>query len=181
MLHFLILYFQVHNIIERERKELQDQILAEIDTTEIVYIEEALKLLKIQEEHINTSYLQSNVKPNTEPSEEVPLIYEKSITNHPKVDWFDVDETEDKVSNENDEDDIKSLTEEFDKCDLNQELTEHGVKDDTKNDYEEFPLIDVVAPKFEVPSAVEAVPDELTDIDIENQSKYFYFYQGIFS
>lgn len=161
---------QVHAILNRERKEIENQILAEIDTTEIVYMEQVLETLKLKEESINLQCdLTVTVK---EDVVEIPTVYEKQEINEERVDWFDV--TEDGAAC------IEVLQEEVQKLKisdsqstLNPEAPEFNVNDLDDNLQEEFPLVDCA-----VPCDVEPKEDSLSESDKQNQAKYFYFYQG---
>lgn len=150
----------MQDISEREKKEIETQILAEIDTTEIVFMEQALDMLKKKKE--------STIKfeePKLESADdETPIVYEKHEANGNKLDWFDV--TEDGAAI-----DVVNQIEEL-KIDsnLNPNAAEFNVNLD--NQLEEFPITECLTVKNE--------PEEsdLTDIDKQNQAKYFYFYQG---
>lgn len=89
---FNIVIFQVHEILIRERQEIENQILAEIDTTEIVYLEQALEMLKAKEENINLRFSEPKFTMNEETEALVPTVYEKQEENQNKLDWFDVNE-----------------------------------------------------------------------------------------
>lgn len=111
-----------------------------------------------------------------EPNEDmVPIEYEKQVENDKKMDWFDV--TEDgaaclEVITEN----MASLNVDIAESELNSELTDY-LEDELNDNHpveEEFPLIECAPPGDEVVDNAHVV----TDIDKENQSKYFYFYQG---
>lgn len=86
--------FQVHEILKRERDEIEKQILAEIDTTEIVFLEQALEMLKLKEENINARFNEPKVIEKDEFEEAVPTVYEKQEVNQNqnKLDWFDVND-----------------------------------------------------------------------------------------
>ncbi|KAF9421883.1 hypothetical protein HW555_002323, partial [Spodoptera exigua] len=83
---------QVLEILIRERHEIENQILAEIDTTEIVYLEQALEMLKSKEENINLRFSEPKVTLKEETDAAVPTVYEKQEENQNKLDWFDVNE-----------------------------------------------------------------------------------------
>lgn len=82
--------------MKRERDEIEKQILAEIDTTEIVFLEQALEMLKFKEEHINDKFNIQEVTVKDEIKDEiedvVPTVYEKHEVNQNKLDWFDVND-----------------------------------------------------------------------------------------
>lgn len=155
-------------ILAKEREEIENQILQEIDTTEILYLEQALHLLNKKEEEIKNQI----EKPKTpEPIEDVPpIVYEKQDVNDKKLDWFDV--TEDGAAC------IELIEENMEVLDINvpePNLTSEVMTylEDELNDNnhaEEFPLMDCGPPRDN--------QVDITEIDKENQSKYFYFYQG---
>ncbi|XP_039746928.1 RING finger protein 10 [Pararge aegeria] len=161
---------QVKDILERDRTQIETQIFAEIDTTEIVYLEQALEMLKLKENNINIQYEEpSNI--NTDKVDEAPTVFENNaVTNNVKLDWFDVTdegatclEVVDKMTTLDIQSDLNPNAQEF-QCDTNVDLTPS----------EEFPLIDC-EPEIEEDVAEEAV---YADIDKQNQAKYFYFYQA---
>lgn len=157
------------DILERDRKQIETQILAEIDTTEIVYLEQALEMLKIKENEINTQFEQpSNI--DVSPIDEAPIIFEKQdMTNNAKLDWFDVTdegatcvkEAEDKMASLNIQSELNPDAKEF-VCDLNDDLNQS-----------EFPL-----GECELDDEEDVEETAYADIDKQNQAKYFYFYQG---
>ncbi|KAJ8725786.1 hypothetical protein PYW08_003969 [Mythimna loreyi] len=83
---------QVLEILKRERDEIEKQILAEIDTTEIVFLEQALEMLKFKEENINVRFNEPKVIEKVEVEDAVPTVYEKQEVNQNKLDWFDVND-----------------------------------------------------------------------------------------
>lgn len=153
---------QVQNILERERKELQDQILAEIDVTEVVYLEQALDMLKFKEDNYKNlahTSIESNITPiyNTEA---VPIIYEKQTDHQNTIDWFDFVES-DELSSQNT---VDVVSKSMEKCDLNPEIPD-------------FEASDILEGQIEFPM-VEDDNDVGSEIDKENRMKYFYFYQA---
>ncbi|XP_068629836.1 E3 ubiquitin-protein ligase RNF10 isoform X2 [Battus philenor] len=162
---------QIFEILQKEREEIKNQILAEIDTTEIVYLEQALDLLKLKEEELKNQI----EKPKTaELVEDIPpIVFEKQEDCDKKMDWFDVTEEGAaciEVINES----MASL----EVCDdlepnLNSEVTNY-LQDELNdnNQSEEFPLTECAPP------GEHQVDNVITDIDRENQTKYFYFYQA---
>ncbi|CAK1581700.1 unnamed protein product [Parnassius mnemosyne] len=161
---------QVSKILEKEREEINNQILAEIDTTEIIYLERALELLKLKEEAIKNQV--EKPKPPEVLENMAPIVFEKQEISDKKLDWFDVSEegaacievmTEHMASLEVTDSDLNSETVDF----LQDELNDN-------NQTEEFPLIECAPPGDEPVNN-----DNLfSDIDKENQAKYFYFYQA---
>ncbi|XP_023939632.2 RING finger protein 10 [Bicyclus anynana] len=156
---------QVMDILERDRKQIETQILAEIDTTELVYLEQALEMLKVKENNMNIQ----NEEPtnmNTDIVDEAPTVFEKqNVTSDVKLDWFDVTEegatcleVADKMTTLEIQSHLNPNAQEFE-YDINDNL----------NRPEEFPLED------DDEIAEEAV---YADIDKQNQAKYFYFYQA---
>lgn len=161
---------QVYDILKRERKEIEAQILAEIDTTEIVYLEQALEMLKQKEENINLLYSEEASKVIGAVTEDAPpIIYEKQKVNENKIDWFDVNEqgaacvdiVQDKVEQLN----IESS--------LNPDAPVFTVSEDKPND-EELLIAGNTSEDIEV----AADGSDVADIDKQNQAKYFYFYQA---
>ncbi|XP_034840552.1 E3 ubiquitin-protein ligase RNF10 [Maniola hyperantus] len=161
---------QVMDILERDRKQINTQILAEIDTTEIVYMEQALEMLKLKEIDINIQYEEpTNIQADI--MDEAPTVFEKQeVTNSAKLDWFDVTDegatclevVQDKMTALDLQSNLNPNAKEF-TCDVNIDL----------NPSEEFPLIDCV------PDDEEADEESVyVDIDKQNQAKYFYFYQA---
>ncbi|XP_026494880.1 E3 ubiquitin-protein ligase RNF10 [Vanessa tameamea] len=157
---------QIMDIVERDKNEIRNQILAEIDTTEIVYLEQALEMLKLKEQKIKMYYEQP--KNNDAISEQdIPTVLEKQEVSNKKLDWFDVDDegatcleaVENKMESLNIQSNLNPDAIAFE-CDINE------------NPVEEFPLI-------ECPSNSELSDESIfTDIDKQNQTKYFYFYQA---
>lgn len=158
---------QIHEILKRERTEIEQQILAEIDTTEIVFLEQALEMLKLKENNINVK--------NNEPkfledkNEDIaPTVYQKQEINQNKLDWFDVNEEGaaaiETIQNDMDELDLDAVD-----SNLNPEAPSFEL-DEVQP--EEFPLTEYL------PQEPEQIDNAVTDIDKLNQSKYFYFYQG---
>lgn len=159
---------QVQDILEREEKEIGAQILNEIDTTEIVFMEEALKILQFKKEKDRISFEEPEIKPA--PKDDVPIIYEKQEVNGNKIDWFDVDEegaaavgiVQNQLGDLNIHSNLNPYAPEF-----NQNVDPYD-----ENIAEEFPLTEIES------SETEILDNSLTDIDKQNQAKYFYFYQG---
>ncbi|XP_026724633.1 RING finger protein 10 [Trichoplusia ni] len=158
---------QIHEILKRERTEIEQQILAEIDTTEIVFLEQALEMLKLKENNINVK--------NNEPkfledkNEDIaPTVYQKQEINQNKLDWFDVNEEGaaaiETIQNDMDELDLDAVD-----SNLNPEAPSFEL-DEVQP--EEFPLTEYL------PQEPEQIDNAVTDIDKLNQSKYFYFYQA---
>lgn len=168
-------------ILERERKELQDQILAEIDTTELVYMEEALEALKKQEEKLNNQAEIPKVSEVELKVDDAPTVYEEQAANTDRIDWFDEDEGA--ACMEHIQEHLADLAIcshaatdiAIEESSLNPDALEFEIKDLNDNEVEEFPLIESPPP----PDNEQAFDDNLlTDIDKDNQAKYFYFYQG---
>ncbi|KAL0842268.1 hypothetical protein ABMA28_014408 [Loxostege sticticalis] len=163
---------QVHEILERERKEIQNQILAEIDTTEIVFMEQVLEMLNNKEKYMDTE-IDEPVEIETPDVSTTPIVYEKQEVNEKRMDWFDV--TEDGAASM---DVLQDQMAELDiavDSNLNPEAPTF-VGDLNDNQPEEFPLIDYSGP----PNEEETIDDNptVTDEDKQNQAKYFYFYQA---
>lgn len=160
------------DILERERKEIQDQILAEIDTTEIVFMEQALTMLREKEENLNYQYEQPKIIELDHA--EVPIVYQKQEVNQNKVDWFDV--TEDGASCiESIQDQVEDLAISFVQTNLNPEAPSFVLDELNDNQSEEFPLIENAPPEV----VEQKIDNACSDIDKQNQAKYFYFYQGL--
>ncbi|XP_063620423.1 E3 ubiquitin-protein ligase RNF10 [Cydia splendana] len=160
---------QVRDILKRERKEIENQILAEIDTTEIVFMEQALELLKVKEESIN---LQCDVtKIKEEVLDEAPTVYEKQEINQNRVDWFDVTE-EGAACIDIVQEQMQHLEVTDVGSNLNPDAPEFNIDNINENQPEEFPLIDCTEDPEEFKDT------SLTDADKQNQAKYFYFYQA---
>lgn len=165
----------MRDILERERKEIQDQILAEIDTTEIVFMEQALGMLQEKEEKLNNQYEQPKLV-ELDHAEEVPVVYQKQEFNQNKIDWFDV--TEDGATCvETIQDQVEDLAISFAQSGLNPEAPSFVLDELNDNQPEEFPLIDNASPEGQV--MVQKNDNAYSDIDKQNQAKYFYFYQGL--
>ncbi|KAI5632095.1 zinc finger, c3HC4 type (RING finger) domain-containing protein [Phthorimaea operculella] len=160
---------QVRDILERERKEIQDQIMAEIDTTEIVFLEQALQMLKTKEEMLNTEY--DPPKPVMEEIKAPPIVYEKQEINQNRIDWFDM--TDDNPNVETIQEQVEELVVALAQSNLNPDAVEF-VGDLNDNQPEEFPLIEC---PVEEPAEVKD-DNAVTDVDKLNQAKYFYFYQA---
>lgn len=167
-------YAQVRDILERERNEIQNQILAEIDTTEIVFMEQALGMLKEKEEKLNNQYEQPKIIELEHP--EVPIVYQKQEVNQNKVDWFDVAE-DGATCIETVQDQVEDLAIGFAQTNLNPEAPSFVLDELNDNQPEEFPLIDNAPPDAKV--VEQKIDNACSDIDKENQAKYFYFYQGL--
>lgn len=163
---------QVHDILKRERKEIDTQILAEIDTTEIVYLEQALEMLKQKEKEINLGVEDLKVFEEENKDPEPPIIYEKQKVNENKFDWFDVNEQgaacADIVN------DIEQLN-----------IIESGLNpaapvftiDENKLLDEELSVAEC-STVCSVDTELTTDSSDVTDIDKQNQAKYFYFYQA---
>lgn len=165
---------QVRDILERERKEIQEQILAEIDTTEIVFMEQALGMLQDKEEKLNNQYEQPKIIELDHA--EVPIVYQKQEFNQNKVDWFDV--TEDGATCiETIQEQVEDLAISLTQTNLNPEAPSFVLDELNDNQPEEFPLIDNALPEGQV--VAQKLDNACTDIDKQNQAKYFYFYQGL--
>ncbi|XP_049867448.1 RING finger protein 10 [Pectinophora gossypiella] len=162
---------QVREILERERKEIQDQIMAEIDTTEVEFLEQALNLLKLKEEKINAQYEQPKIA--EQEIDSVPIVYEKQEVNQNRIDWFDMTE-EGAACVETIQDQVEDLAISLAHSNLNPDAPEFNHGDLNDNPPEEFPLIEA-----EPEPVVELNYDNsFTDVDKQNQAKYFYFYQA---
>lgn len=167
-------YVQVRDILERERKEIQDQILAEIDTTEIVFMEQALGMLQEKEEKLNNQYEQPKIFDVD--YAEAPIVHQKQEYNQNKVDWFDV--TEDGATCvETIQDQVEDLAINIAQTNLNPEAPSFVLDELNDNQPEEFPLIDNAPPEGQV--VEQKLDNACSDIDKQNQAKYFYFYQGL--
>ncbi|XP_075969810.1 E3 ubiquitin-protein ligase RNF10 [Anticarsia gemmatalis] len=159
---------QVHEIIYRERDEIEKQILAEIDTSEVIYLEQALEMLKQKEENIDIKFDEPKVV--EEEADEVPTVYEKQEINQNKLDWFDVNEEGAAC--------VEVVQNQMEELDLGAEIAvdsnlnpEAPAFELEENQPEEFPLT-------ESPPPEQLVNNAITDIDKLNQTKYFYFYQA---
>ncbi|KAL4714601.1 hypothetical protein ACJJTC_006647 [Scirpophaga incertulas] len=163
---------QVQDIINRERKEIQSQIYKEIDTSEIVFMEEALKILD-EKERVNREFIAPTVP--AEVDEVVPIVYEKQVVNEKKFDWFNVQD-QGAVYTDAIENQIAEL-------DISQDLklnpaAECFVPHASNNKVtEEFPLIHHEVTSEQNNTVMDDIP-AVTDVDKENQAKYFYFYQA---
>ncbi|CAG9114655.1 unnamed protein product [Plutella xylostella] len=164
---------QVIEKLQQDREELQNQIMAEIDTTEIVYMEQAIESLNLQEEKLkNQKDIEIPKYTVVEKKDEAPTVYEKQVKNDTKIDWFDEEEGASCMESLQAEIDNITLqetinSEETIKSELNPEASEFKIGGIQNEEVaEEFPLIqdDVTPPP--------------SDIDRETQSKYFYFYQA---
>lgn len=166
----------MRDILERERKEIQDQILAEIDTTEIVFMEQALGMLQEKEEKLKNQCEQPKIIEVHHAEEEVPIVYQKQEVNQNKLDWFDV--TEDGASCvETIQEQVEDLAVSLAQSGLNPEAPSFVLDELNDNQPEEFPLIDNVPPEGQV--VAQKIDNACSDIDKQNQAKYFYFYQGL--
>lgn len=161
------------DILERERKEIQDQILAEIDTTEIVFMEQALGMLREKKEKLNNQYDQPKIIVEDHP--EVPIVYQKQEVNQIKVDWFDVAE-DGATCIETIQDQVEDLAISLAQTNLNPEAPSFVMDELNDNQPEEFPLIDNAHPEAHVEE--QKIDNACSDIYKQNQAKYFYFYQG---
>ncbi|XP_063821938.1 E3 ubiquitin-protein ligase RNF10 [Ostrinia nubilalis] len=164
---------QVQEILARERKEIQDQIMAEIDTTEIVFMEQALDMLKTKEMYNEAQIDELTVVETPECT--IPIVYEKQEVNEKKIDWFDVND-EGAASIEVLQDQMQDLEIGLD-SNLNPDAPSFVHGDLNDNQPEEFPLIDYLGPENENEINEDDSPT-VTDVDKQNQSKYFYFYQA---
>lgn len=157
------------DILDRDRKQIETQILAEFDTSEIVYLEQALELLKLKEDKIKIQYEKPKVA--CESTEQiVPTVFEKKEINEVKLDWFDVTD-EGAACLESIDNKMESLNVNV-QSNLNPEAKPFECELDD-NTVEEFPLIE--SPTNENIPSDESI---FADIDKQNQTKYFYFYQG---
>ncbi|XP_047021297.1 RING finger protein 10 [Helicoverpa zea] len=160
---------QVHEILKREREEIQRQILAEIDTTEIVFLEQALEMLKLKEENIDAKFYEPKVK-EEENDSTVTTVYEKQEVNQNKLDWFDVNDEGGAACIDIIHNNMEDLNLNAVDSNLNPDAPSFEM-DDVQT--EEFPLIECV------PEETDPIEDNaVTDIDKLNQAKYFYFYQA---
>ncbi|CAK1545237.1 unnamed protein product [Leptosia nina] len=156
---------QVLNIIEREKQEIEAQIQAEIDTTELVYLEQALNMLKIKKDVIQCQHLEP--QPVYNDDQEKKIVIEKHNPSNKKYDWFDVDE-----------DKGAACLDEFSELEINEHKPEQEVEIDDAKKYG-FDLNDNPLEDLDVrDSPPEVDQNNLTEIDRENQSRYFYFYQA---
>lgn len=162
---------QIHEILKRERNEIETQILEEIDTTEIVYLEQALQMLKQKEDKIGqkNEMLKIDVENNEVPP---PIVYEKQEVNENKLDWFNVT------------DDGAACME-----DIQNEIANIDLKETKWNpDAPEFSLNEGTTIQASTQDGINDVflsetdntdtNKYITDIDKQNQAKYFYFYQA---
>ncbi|XP_041977256.1 RING finger protein 10 isoform X2 [Aricia agestis] len=164
---------QVMDILERDRKEIKDQIMAEIDTTEIVYLEQALQMLDLKQEKIKNQYSKSAIENETKDIPEV--VYEKHEVSDRKIDWFDEQEAAASVVNVT-EDMAKVNIEDKEHSDAPSEAFEE-IQSSLNPAAAEFNF-DGAAEEFPLIECHEPVDQEFTDIDKQNQAKYFYFYQA---
>ncbi|XP_045491398.1 RING finger protein 10 [Colias croceus] len=171
-------HYQVLEILERDKREIEAQIQAEIDTTELVYLEQALEMLKVKREFIECEYLRP-MKKVVEKEVKDDIIVEKHEANAKKYDWFDVDDEEGAVCLEEDlsvldiNDDAEPETESETAPEVAPE-----VKPDVKKfgfDLNHNPLEDL---EVRDSPPLEVEQNNLTEIDKENQARYFYFYQA---
>ncbi|KAJ0180660.1 hypothetical protein K1T71_004064 [Dendrolimus kikuchii] len=157
---------QVQDIMLRERKEIEKQILEEIDTTEIVFLEQALEMLKQKDQSLTMQYEAPKLEYDENTIEEAPIVYEKQEISVNKLDWFDVtDEGAAAV------DVVQTQIENLELSNLNPEAPVFSHTDIAAI---EFPLTECLPPEPNVDDEVASV----TDIDKQNQAKYFYFYQA---
>lgn len=155
--------------MNREWAEIQNQIGAEIDTTEIVFLQQALSMLKTKEEHINIKFDEPKVTEVEETHDAVPTVYEKQEINQNKLDWFDVNE-EGAACIETIRDNMVELDLNAVDSNLNPDAPSFEID---KMQPEEFPLLECT------PQETEQIEDNsVTNIDKLNQEKYFYFYQA---
>lgn len=145
--------------------------MEEIDTTEIVYLEQALQMLKQKEDKIGqkNEILKIDVENNEVPP---PIVYEKQEVNENKLDWFNVT------------DDGAACME-----DIQNEIANIDLKETKWNpDAPEFSLNEGTTIQASTQDGINDVflsetdntdtNKYITDIDKQNQAKYFYFYQG---
>lgn len=160
---------QVIDILERDRNEIKKQILAEIDTTEIIYLEQALEMLQLKEQKITMQNEQPKTVQSSIPEQFVPTVCERLEVNGKKLDWFDVTDEgatclealENEMENLKIESNLNPDAKAF-PCDINE------------NQVEEFPLIESALQDNDTCDNTT-----YTDIDKQNLStKYFYFYQS---
>ncbi|VVC92685.1 unnamed protein product [Leptidea sinapis] len=152
---------QILDIAERDKQEIEAQIQAEIDTTELVYLEQALQMLKIKKEMIPQEY----VEPEAIASPTKDIVVEENTSCGMKYDWFDVnDEEGGACAVELSELDISSNDPE------QVDEDENKIFDINENTLDDLPVRD------STPS--EEDKNDLNEIDKENQAKYFYFYQA---
>lgn len=157
------------NIVERDRKQIETQILAEFDTSEIVYLEQALEMLKLKEEKLKVQYEKPKiVSENIEQNEPLTVIEKKEVNDF-KLDWFDVTD-EGAACVESIDNKMESLNIDV-QTNLNPDAKAFDYEHED-NVAEEFPLIE--NPTVESEPSDESI---FTDIDKQNQAKYFYFYQ----
>ncbi|XP_053625855.1 E3 ubiquitin-protein ligase RNF10 [Plodia interpunctella] len=162
---------QVYEILKRERNEIQNQIMAEIDTTEIEYLEQALDLLKLKEDKLNAISDKPEV---AETIVDAPaIIYEKQEVTENKIDWFDVTD-EGAASIDMVQDKMEELDLSTSQSGLNPDAPEFVQNNEEP---EEFPLIVLPTCETEEVESNDSV-NVINDIDKENQAKYFYFYQA---
>lgn len=162
---YYLIFFQVQDILNRERKEIENQIMEEIDTTEIVFLEQALDMLKRKDENLILQYEKPKLELDDNTTEEIPIVYEQQEVSVNKFDWFDVtDEGAAAV------DILQTKIDNLELSDLNPEAPVF------KHDKEtiEFPLTECLP----LEQDVEMEDTSVSDIDKQNQAKYFYFYQG---
>lgn len=157
------------DILERDRKQIETQILAEFDTSEIVYLEQALEMLKLKEEKLKIQYEKPNIVAEVMEQNVPPIVIEKKEGKEIKLDWFDVTD-EGAACLETINTKIESINIDV-QSDLNPEAKAFDFEQE-ENVVEEFPLIE--NPTVENEPSDESI---FTDIDKENQAKYFYFYQ----
>lgn len=180
----IIMWLQVREILDRERIEISDQIMAEIDTTELVYLEQALQLLKQKEDKINAQYDKIKIEIE-EKTDSAPTVYEKQLVNENKQDWFDVVDDVDDVANvqkmsETIQDfQVEDLAISLEQSNLNPDAPSFSKSDLNDNQPEEFPLVEEFSSVDNEQYEEQNNDDNsITDIDKQNQAKYFYFYQG---
>lgn len=167
---FLATKQQVMDILERDRKQIETQILAEFDTSEIIYLEQALEMLKLKEEKLKIQYEKPKIISEDEEQNAPPTIIEKKEVNEVKLDWFNVTD-EGAACLETINTRMESINIDV-QSDLNPKAKAFDFEQN-ENVVEEFPLIE--NPTVESEPSDESV---FTDIDKQNQAKYFYFYQS---
>lgn len=183
---------EVKDILTKDRKELTDQVQAEIDSSEICFIEEALHLLKLREKELYTApvkEVQKKKKINSTNDNQTNTINivtqsDESSKNKITIDWFN-------VSGENGEgtpelfQPIKELKAEEVFEDFSSGTVPHmEVKSVLNPAAEPFVLTGVTTVEEDgilddiISPGIELNDDLISAIDAENQAKYFYFYQA---
>ncbi|XP_032513294.1 E3 ubiquitin-protein ligase RNF10 [Danaus plexippus] len=159
---------EVLDILERDRKQIEMQILAEIDTTEIIYLEQALEMLKLKEKNISLQYEEHKDDNRNAAQSSAPVVYEKQTVNETKLDWFDV--TDEGATC------LTPIQDNMANLDIN-------VKSELDPEAEIFTLdvnenADTDFANTEYMTDDQYINNDLKSFDKENQAKYFYFYQA---